>query len=36
VSYRGGRAILRNFQHRVFDYRDPVSMVEAEMTATAE
>ncbi len=28
VSYQGGRAILRNFQHRVFDYRDPVSSVE--------
>jgi lysine 2,3-aminomutase len=23
ISYRGGRAILRNYQHRVFDYWDP-------------
>jgi lysine 2,3-aminomutase len=24
ISYQGGRAILRNFQHRVFHYQDPV------------
>ena len=28
VPYRGGRAILRNFQHRVFDYLDPASRAE--------
>jgi len=36
VSYRGGRAILRNFQHRIFDYLDPVSMAESQSTAMAE
>jgi len=36
VSYRGGRAILRNFQHRVFDYLDPVSMTESQSTAMAD
>ena len=24
ISYQGGRAILRNFQHRVFHFQDPV------------
>jgi lysine 2,3-aminomutase len=24
ISYQGGRAVLRNFQHRVFHYQDPV------------